>query len=155
VVHPDQLARIAAAGAIASIQPDFHREFGDRYEESPGASRAWRGKSFLDSGVHLAASSDRPVTERPPLSAIGFLANRKTRSGWTLGRDEAISVEQAIGAYSYDAAWNSGLERELGSLTPAKARRSGGIDSMPARRATRRDPGYPRHRDGARGEAHP
>jgi predicted amidohydrolase YtcJ len=64
LVRPDQLARLARNAVVAVVQP-FLRQFGDDYAAIVGPQRAgwlYRGRSFLDNGVVVAGSSDRPVT---------------------------------------------------------------------------------------------
>jgi predicted amidohydrolase YtcJ len=123
LVRPDQLERIAAANVVAVIQPDFLREFGDDYAAIMGPERTdwmYRGRSFLDHGIRVAGSSDRPVTAGSPLSAIGFMVHRRSRSGRTIGAGEAITIDEALRAYTIDAAWACGLDTRVGSLEPGK-----------------------------------
>ncbi|WP_033346310.1 amidohydrolase [Catenuloplanes japonicus] len=123
LVRPDQLARFAALDVTAVVQPDFLWCFGDDYAEIMGPERAdwlYRGAGFLRSGVRLAASSDRPVTEGPPLRAIQFLASRLTAGGRTVGADERLSVAEALRAYTVGAAAACGWDDDLGALTPGR-----------------------------------
>jgi predicted amidohydrolase YtcJ len=123
VVRPDQLPRFAAAGAMAVVQPNFLWYLGDDYAEIMGEDRApwmYRSKAFLDNGVRLVASSDRPVTPGAPLRGIQFLAERTTPAGLVLGESERISVTEAIRAYTLDAAFACHWEHALGSVTPGK-----------------------------------
>ena len=57
---------------------------GDDYAAIMGERRApwlYRGQGFLDAGVRLVGSSDRPVTDGAPLRAIQFMVERLTRAG--------------------------------------------------------------------------
>ena len=70
LVRPDQLERLARYGVVAVVQPEFLRHFGEDYSAIVGPQRAgwlYRGRSFLDHGVVVAGSSDRPVTRWAPL----------------------------------------------------------------------------------------
>jgi predicted amidohydrolase YtcJ len=123
VVRPEQLARFAEVGALAVVQPNFLWYSGDDYTEILGPERAtwlYRGRSFLDHGVTLVGSSDRPVTPAAPLRGIQFMVERLSSSGRAVGPAEAITVEQALRAYTLDAAYACHWERSLGSLTPGK-----------------------------------
>jgi len=80
----------------------------------------YRGKAFLDRGVTLVGSSDRPVTDGAPLRAIQFMVERTTNSGRSVGPGEAVTVEQALAAYTTAAAYACRWERELGSITAGK-----------------------------------
>lgn len=119
LVRPDQITRLAAAGAIAVVQPAFLTAFGDDYAAIVGEERAgwlYRGRRLLDAGVTVAGSSDRPVTPGAPLEAIAFFATRAARSGALIGPEEAISVEEALRTYGVGAARACRVEAELGTL---------------------------------------
>jgi len=55
-----------------------------------------------------------------PLGLVRTAVTRRTRTGERLGYMRAISVEQALRAVTIDAAWQLGLEAEVGSLAPGK-----------------------------------
>lgn len=123
LVRPDQLERMASLGAVAVIQPDFLRCFGDDYAELMGPIRRdwlYRGRSLLESGVPLAGSSDRPVTAGAPLDAVSFMVSRRSRSGSTIGPDEHLTVDDALRAYTVGAAYACRMDHLLGSITPGK-----------------------------------
>lgn len=122
LVRPDQLARFAEVGAIAVVQPNFLWYLGDDYAEIMGPEReAWlyRGRAFLDHGVRLAGSSDRPVTAGAPLRSIQFMVRRRTSSGRPVGPGEAVTVEQALHAFTAGAAHACGWD-DAGSITAGK-----------------------------------
>lgn len=115
LVRPDQLARFAATGAVADIQPNFLFYLGEDYAQILGPERApwlYRARSFLDAGIPLVASSDRPVTEGAPLRGIQTLVTR------TIGPEERLTVEEALRAYTSSAAHACGWEGALGAIAP-------------------------------------
>ncbi|QES51328.1 amidohydrolase [Streptomyces venezuelae] len=123
LVRPDQLARFAALGVSAVVQPNFLWSFGDDYADVMGPDRAhwmYRGRGFLDHGVTLVGSSDRPVTDGSPLRAIQFMVERASSSGRPIGPDEGIGVDAALRAYTVDGAWACHWEDSAGSLTAGK-----------------------------------
>ncbi|WP_312877949.1 amidohydrolase [Lentzea indica] len=123
LVRPEQLERIAALGLIPVVQPTFLWSYGDDYSEIMGPKRApwmYRGRSFLDHGITVAGSSDRPVADGAPLRAIEFMVRRRSSGGREVGPDEAITVEEAIRAYTLGSAYACRKEHVLGSLTPGK-----------------------------------
>jgi len=123
LVRPDQLRRMAALGVTAVIQPTFLYAYGDDYAAILGPERAgflYRGRSFLDAGVRVAGSSDRPVADGAPLRAIAFMADRRSCSGQVIGSSEELTVMEALEAYTTHAAWACGAERWAGSITPGK-----------------------------------
>jgi len=123
LVRPDQLQRMAALAVTAVIQPTFLYAYGDDYAAILGPERAaflYRGRSFLDAGVRIAGSSDRPVADGAPLRAIAFMADRRSNSGQVIGTGEELTVIEALEAYTVHAAWACGAERWVGSITPGK-----------------------------------
>ncbi|MGW3646816.1 amidohydrolase [Streptomyces sp. NPDC000878] len=123
LIRPDQLPRLAALGATAVVQPNFLRYFGDDYASIMGEERApwlYRGRGFLEHGIRLVGSSDRPVTDGSPLRAVQFMVERASLSGQLIGPDEGITVDQALRAYTVDGAWACHWEDSVGSLTPGR-----------------------------------
>lgn len=123
LIRPDQLPRFAHLGLSAVVQPTFLYSFGDDYAEVMGEKRApwmYRGRGFLDHGVTLVGSSDRPVTDGSPLRAIQFMVERGSASGRLVGPDEAITVEEALRAYTVAGAYACRWDDSAGSLTPGK-----------------------------------
>jgi predicted amidohydrolase YtcJ len=123
LVRPDQLSRLNRAGIVAVTQPTFLYAFGDDYARIMGPSREdwlYRGQSYSDAGVALAGSSDRPVADGAPLRAIQFLVQRRTRTGRVVGEREAMSVTDAVRAYTVGAAYACRVEDRVGSVTEGK-----------------------------------
>ncbi|MCD2462829.1 amidohydrolase [Streptomyces sp. MBT42] len=123
LIRPDQLPRFARLGVSAVVQPNFLRYFGDDYADVMGERRApwmYRGRGFLDHGVTLVGSSDRPVTDGSPLRAIQFMVERASTSGRAIGPDEAITVDEALHAYTVAGAYACHWDDSAGSLTPGK-----------------------------------
>lgn len=123
LVRPDQLPRFAALGATAVVQPSFLWYLGDDYAEIMGPDRApwlYRGRSFLNHGVRLVGSSDRPVTPAAPLRSIQFMVQRATSSGQLVGPDEAITIREALRAWTVEAARACHREDSVGSIAPGR-----------------------------------
>lgn len=119
VTPPASLARIAELGVIPVPQGRFIGEIGDGMLAALGEERArhaYRLASFLDAGVTLPGSSDRPVVDGRPLLGIHDMANRRTESGAAFAEDESLSVEQAMRAYSVGSAFAERTEGDRGSL---------------------------------------
>jgi predicted amidohydrolase YtcJ len=117
-VDPADVDRFKAVGAIASMQP-IHavadRELADR--EWPGRtanSYAWR--PLAAAGAVLAFGSDAPVENASPLLGIDAASGWRQRAGWH--PELALSRSAAIRAYTRDAAYAAGAERQVGRLAP-------------------------------------
>ncbi len=123
LARPDQLPRLAAAGVIPVVQPTFLYDSGDDYAAIMGPHRAdwmYRGQSFRDHGLRIAASSDRPVTRGAPLTALAFMTTRRSRGGQVIGAAEALTISDALRAYTIDAAYACRVDHLVGSLRPRK-----------------------------------
>jgi predicted amidohydrolase YtcJ len=123
LVRPDQLDRMAALQVVAVVQPTFLYVSGADYASVLGPQRApwlYRGRSFLDHGITVAGSSDRPVTDGAPLRAIEFMVERRSKEGMVIGPDEAITIDEALAAYTLGGAHACGMSDQLGSLSAGK-----------------------------------
>src|SRR5690606_33962855 len=80
----------------------------------------FRLASLKEHGILAPGHSDLPVCDGNPFLGIYSAVVRKTISGQQLGTEEAISVEDAIKAYTIDAAYTGFDEAIIGSLSPGK-----------------------------------
>jgi predicted amidohydrolase YtcJ len=121
VSRPEDVARMAALGIIPVPQGRFVNEIGDGMLAALGAERmAWcyRGRSFLDAGLPLPGSSDRPVVEGAPLLGLADLVRRRSSSGQLLAGDERLTPAQALRAYTWGSAFATFREDRVGTLAP-------------------------------------
>lgn len=118
LVRDDQIARITAAGISALSQPSFLFDSGDDFAAQMGPRRTpwlYRGRSFLEAGIPLVASTDRPLPGSP-LQAVQTLVDRRSRSGQVIGDGEQITVAQALHTVTTAGAWIAGMEDRLGRI---------------------------------------
>lgn len=115
--------RIARLGVIPVPQARFISEIGDGMMRAVGPDRVgdcYRQRSFLDAGITLPGSSDRPVVNGAPLLGIHDLVNQRTASGAAFNPHESLTIEQAIHAYTMGSATASFDEQRKGSISPGK-----------------------------------
>ena len=82
---------------------------------------AW--KTLLESGSRIAAGSDFPVESANPMLGLYAAVTRLDMQGNPDGGwhpDQKMSREQALRAFTLDAAWAAHQEKELGSLEKGK-----------------------------------
>lgn len=125
-LRPDDAARFAPLGVIASMQPYHAIDDGRWAEKELGPMRiqssyAWR--LLLDHGAVLAFGSDWPVAPLDPLMGIYAAATRRTLDGknpqgWV--PKQRITVAEAVHAYTVGSAFAEQQERIKGSLEPGK-----------------------------------
>lgn len=118
-----QIARMARLGVTPVPQMRFLHAFGDTMATALGPERRrllYRHKSFLDNGIRVPGSSDRPVADGAPLKAMATMQDRLSSSGTLLGAHERVDARTALAAYTVDAAWVARDEDRRGTLTPGK-----------------------------------
>ena len=125
-LDPEDYARFAKLGVIASMQPYHAIDDGRWAEASLGPQRihssyAW--KSLLDAGVTLAFGSDWSVAPLDPVMGIYAATTRQTLdgknpSGWV--PEQRITVAQAVHAYTMGSAYAEHQETVKGSIEPGK-----------------------------------
>jgi predicted amidohydrolase YtcJ len=123
IVRDDQLAHIAELKIAVTPQPRFLYEFGDSMLERVGPNREshlYRARSFLDHGIILPGSSDRPVADGNVLGALQSFVERRTSRGTIIGAGERLTVVEALRAYTLGSAEATGQSDQLGSVTPGK-----------------------------------
>jgi predicted amidohydrolase YtcJ len=114
---------MAALGVVASVQPCFLVDNSEDYAAVLGPSRMhwqYRGKSFLDKGIVVAGSSDRPLGAGSPLVGIQYMVDRTSNRGMVTGPDERLTVEQALATYTSAAAYAAHRENDFGTVTARK-----------------------------------
>jgi predicted amidohydrolase YtcJ len=123
---PADVPRFAALGVIASMQPYHAIDDGRWAEKAIGAERAkttYAFRSLLDARATLAFGSDWPVAPAVPLMGLYAALTRRTLDdrhpeGWV--PRQKITLEEALAAYTRDAAYAAFAERDLGTLAPGK-----------------------------------
>jgi predicted amidohydrolase YtcJ len=125
-IDPQDIPRFAKLGVIASMQPYHCIDDGRWAERVIGARRSettYAFRSLLDSGAHVVFGSDWFVAPPTPLEGIYAAVTRRTLdgkhpSGWVPG--QRITPEEALRAYTAEAAYAAFQEKALGSLEPEK-----------------------------------
>jgi predicted amidohydrolase YtcJ len=123
VASPEQVRRIAALGVVPVPQGRFVGELGEAMARVLGPERTpwcYRLRSFLDAGVVVPGSSDRPVVVGRPLLGIHDMVNRQTELGQPFVPEEAVTPLQALRAYTLGSAYATFLEQDRGSLEVGK-----------------------------------
>jgi hypothetical protein len=126
VLAPDDIARFAALGIIASMQPTHATSdmywAGERLgPERTAGAYTWRG--LLDAGARLALGSDFPVESVNPMLGIHAAVTRRDLQGWPLQGwfpEQKLDREEALRGFTRDAAYAAFMEDSVGSLEPGK-----------------------------------
>ena len=125
-IAPSDLARFAGIGVIASMQPYHAIDDGRWAEKVIGPERvktSYAFRSLLDAHARLAFGSDWDVAPPTPLEGIYAAVTRRTLDdknpdGWVPA--QRITVEEALRAYTSDAAYAEFAEKRKGTLEVGK-----------------------------------
>lgn len=125
-IAPADIERYGKMRVIASMQPYHAIDDGRWAEEYIGPERiktTYAFRSLLDSGATLAFGSDWFVAPATPLEGIYAAVTRRTLDGknpdgWV--PEQKITVNEALKAYTINAAYASFEEDIKGTLEPGK-----------------------------------
>ncbi|WP_240464843.1 amidohydrolase [Paraferrimonas sp. SM1919] len=126
VLDKADIPRIKQLGLIASMQPTHATSDMHMAEDRLGEARlegayAWR--TLLENGTQLAFGSDFPIEHANPFYGIHAALTRQNHkgmphNGWR--PQEALTLTQALKAFTIDGAYAARQERKLGSLESGK-----------------------------------
>ncbi len=129
VIHPDDIPRFHELGAVANFQPLW--AYADEYitdltwpfisEET--ARWLYPIKSVIDSGATVAFGSDWSVSTVDPLPQIETAITRidaVTNDSVEMNPEQRITLEQAIAAFTINAAFVNHQEQETASIEVGK-----------------------------------
>ena len=123
--QPADIARLAAAGIVASVQPRHITLDPGGPERDLGPERVpymWPFRTLLDAGTVLAFGTDSPVTDIDPIDAVYTAVTRRDadshepEGGWLPA--ECITLAEALRAYTAGSAAAAQRADEVGLLAP-------------------------------------
>jgi len=126
-INPEDLPRLAKLHLVLSTQPAFCCEYGGDFVKM---ENPWR--TVWDSGTHMVFDSDWPCSWPPsPIAGIEEAVNRWDYRHFGLHGpltplkhdhqpEQALTAEEALIAYTRNAAYANHTETKLGTLEPGK-----------------------------------
>lgn len=126
LVTDDQLGRAAELGVTATFYSDHIYYYGTVLrDEILGEERATRFTPVAlatKHGIRWTLHQDTPCSPVSPLRCIKTAVTRKPKEkdSEPLGPDFCVSIDDAIKAYTINAAWQLKLDHKLGSLEVGK-----------------------------------
>ena len=123
-LHPSDIPRFAALGVIASMQGIHCVSDGPWVTARIGEQRAREGayawRSLLDAGAVLSNGTDAPVEGIDPIAGFLALTTRRLPDGTVFHGEQRLTREEALRAYTIDAARAAFEEGIKGSIEPGK-----------------------------------
>ena len=126
VVALEDIPRFVTLHLIASMQPTHAASDMNMAEQRVGPERikgAYAWQRFLKQGTRVAAGSDFVVESTNPFFGLHAAVTRQDHDGKPPGGwypDQAMSVSEALRAFTLDAAYAAHAERTQGTLEPGK-----------------------------------
>lgn len=126
VIKVKDIPRFTQLNLIASMQPTHATSDKNMAGDRLGEKRligAYAWQTILDQGTPIAAGSDFPVEPANPMFGLHAAVTRRDRQGnpsqgWRI--EEVMTPEQALRAFTLDAAYASHQEKVMGNLEPGK-----------------------------------
>lgn len=124
-LEPEDIPRFAQLGVIPSMQPAHITLTKTYFEQSMGERRsklAYQHRNLLDSGATLALGTDAPCVSVNPFETLYYAITRSDFDGNPLTKnpDQAMTLAEALKAYTYGASCAVSASDRLGTLTPGK-----------------------------------
>lgn len=121
IVDLDIIHRIKRIGAVPIPGTSFLHAFQKAYVQNLGMDRiryAYGMNTFYEHGIVAAASTDAPVVSTSATIGLQTMMTRRSEEGEAIWPEEAISLEEAVRAYTYNGAYASFEEHIKGTLAP-------------------------------------
>jgi len=129
VIDPEDIPRFAELGAVANFQPawayadDYVIDLTLPFITPEVAKWMYPIRSVLDAGGKVAFGSDWAVSTADPFYQIEHAVTRidaESHATDPLNPEQAITVEEAVEAFTAGSAWVNHQEQETGSIEVGK-----------------------------------
>jgi predicted amidohydrolase YtcJ len=124
VIAPKDFDRFRWLGVIASMQPNHLLTDMNWAEQRIGPERAkisYPWKQFVNQGTVLAFGTDYPVEPVAPFRGLYAAVTRQSEDGTkTYYPERAITIGQALYAYTQASAYAENMETKKGKLVPGQ-----------------------------------
>ena len=122
LVNPGLLRRIKAVGAIPTPFYTYVHYHGNKWVEYGPEKMRWMfaHRSFLEYDIPVAPASDYMPGPFEPLMALQSMVTRKDFAGRVWGRNQRITVAQALRVCTINGAYASFEEHLKGSIAAGK-----------------------------------
>jgi predicted amidohydrolase YtcJ len=120
----EHLERMAGLGLVTTFYTSQIYGWGDRQREQflgpERAERLYPARAARDLGIRFGLHGDCPVTPISPLMCLYTAVARETQSGYVLGPEQRISLDDGLKALTIDGAYLAFEEHIKGSIEHGK-----------------------------------
>ena len=124
VIHPEDLARFADLGVIASVRGVFATSDGpwvvERLGEERTRERGYPYQSLFRSGAIVVNGTDPPVEDIDPIVNFYLSVSRRMENGEIFLPEQRMTRDQALQSYTVNPAYAAFEEDLKGTLSPGK-----------------------------------
>lgn len=121
IIDMDIIHRIKQIGAVPIPGTSFLHAFNKAYIQNLGWDRiryAYGMNTFYEHGIVAAASTDAPVVGTSAVVGLQTMMTRLSEEGEVMWAEEAVSLDEALRAYTWNGAYASFEENIKGRLAP-------------------------------------
>ena len=123
-LDPADIPRFGKLGVIASMQSIHACSDGPYVLKRLGKQRAEQGaymwQALMQGGALIANGTDVPVEDEDPIPNLYCAVTRTIKDGSRFNPQQSMSREEALRSYTWNNAYASFQDDELGSLKPGK-----------------------------------
>ena len=122
VAPPEVVDLLRPLDVTVVTQPGFIAEHGDRYRRDVDpADQEWlyRLRAWDRASIRLAGSTDAPFGDLDPWAAVAAAVSRRTTLGHSIGSNERLTPERALGLFLGHPTDPGGLVRTVSPGAPA------------------------------------
>lgn len=123
-LNPADISRFAELGVVASMQGIHCTSDAPFVEKRLGAVRAEEGayvwRKLLETGAMVNNGTDAPVEDVDPLPNLQALVTRQPKTGEPFYPKQALTIHEALKAYTLSNAYATFQEAKVGTLEEGK-----------------------------------
>jgi predicted amidohydrolase YtcJ len=121
LIADSDLPRFAKLNVTANFEPLWAREDGQLLTCVPQLGRErldsmYRMRDLADAGASISFGSDWPVSSPDPLQGIATAVNRSTPGGKSWTKQQALSIREALTAYTSGVSSQLSISDNFGTL---------------------------------------
>jgi predicted amidohydrolase YtcJ len=123
IMRTEQLERMAKDGVLAFVQPVFIKADAavvDKCVTPELAAQSYNWRKMFDLGIHVSCGTDAPVESCDPIANIWHAVTRIGGDGKAWFPENAMTIDEALRAYTIEGAYAAGMQDCLGSVTEGK-----------------------------------